>query len=60
MQEGARTGVLPCSRPSSKLWLKPVAMMVTWTSPSYWSSITAPKITLADGSARLVTTWKEP
>ena len=31
-------------------------MMVTWISPSYWSSMTAPKMTLALGSAKLVTT----
>mmetsp|Transcript_30079 Transcript_30079/g.74622 ORF Transcript_30079/g.74622 Transcript_30079/m.74622 type:complete len:267 (+) Transcript_30079:63-863(+) len=34
----------------------PVAMMVTWISPLYFSSTTAPKMTLALGSARLVTT----
>mmetsp|Transcript_33580 Transcript_33580/g.73286 ORF Transcript_33580/g.73286 Transcript_33580/m.73286 type:complete len:250 (+) Transcript_33580:452-1201(+) len=34
----------------------PVAMMVTCTSPSYASSITAPKMTLAAGSASPVTT----
>lgn len=52
----ALTGSLPASRFSSNVWLKPVAMMVTCTSPSYWSSITAPKMTLALGSARDVTT----
>ena len=35
---------------------KPVAMMVTCTSPSYLSSMTAPKMTFALGSARPVTT----
>jgi hypothetical protein len=34
----------------------PVAMMVTWISPSYASSMTAPKMMLQAGSARLVTT----
>ena len=31
----ALTGVFPASRFSSKDWLNPVAIMVTWTSPSY-------------------------
>lgn len=47
---------LPLRMLSSKVAEKPVAMMVTWTSPSYWSSMTAPKMTLAVGSAKLVTT----
>ena len=40
----------------SSIYTAPVAMMVTWISPSYSSSTTAPKMMLHEGSARPVTT----
>mmetsp|Transcript_19843 Transcript_19843/g.32232 ORF Transcript_19843/g.32232 Transcript_19843/m.32232 type:complete len:423 (-) Transcript_19843:367-1635(-) len=53
LSTGARPLPLAFVKPAEE---NPVAMMVTWISPLYLSSTTAPKMMLAVGSARLVTT----